>query len=491
MILEQILLTVAGIFILAIVASKASLRLGVPALLLFLLIGMLAGSEGVGGLEFDDPWLAQSLGVVALAFILFSGGLDTNWQRVRPQLGRGIVLSTAAVVISATLVGLFAMRVLGFSFYEGLLLGGIVSSTDAAAVFSVLRSRSVALRGRLKDVLELESGSNDPMAVFLTIGAIRLLTVPGTSALDLVWMFVLQMALGAALGYGMGRAIVWLVNHIRLEYEGLYPVLSIAMVLLTYSATALVGGNGFLAVYVAGLVVGNRDLLHRRSLRLFHDGLAWMMQIAMFIALGLLVFPSRLLPVAGWGLLLSVFLMFVARPLSVFAVLLFGRMRLNQKLLVSWVGLRGAVPIVLATFPLLAGVGKAELIFDLVFFIVLTSVLVQGTTIPAVARWLKLDAPYQARLDYPLEYLPTERDLSEMVEIKVDEGSEAVGMRILELQFPKGALIVLMSRKGEFLVPSGGTILQPQDTVLVLAKKEMLPAIQAKMRGPGHTVEAE
>ena len=487
--IELILVALSGVFILGVLASKASVRLGVPALLVFLVIGMLGGSEGPGGIAFDDPWLAQALGVVALVFILFAGGLDTDWNRVRPVLGRGIVLSTLAVLVSALLVGVFAAYLLNFSLLEGCLLGAIVSSTDAAAVFSVLRSRSVSLRGRLKDVLELESGSNDPMAVFLTVGLISLLQDPQTPVASLVVLFLRHMAVGGLAGYMMGHAIAWMVNHIRLEYEGLYPVLTFSLVLLCYGATATAGGNGFLAVYVAGLVVGNRDLIHRRSLHMFHDGLAWLMQIAMFITLGLLVFPSRLLPVAGAGLLLSFSLMLVARPVSVFLVLLFDRMRWRHKLFISWVGLRGAVPIILATFPLLAGIPRADLIFNLVFFIVLTSVLVQGATIPWMARWFGLDAPLKVRREYPIEYAPTRSIKSALEEFEVQPGSRAVGRQVVEMGLPPGALIVGLNHDGEFRVPGGGTVFQPGDTVLVLAEKRILEELRAILEPERREVE--
>src|SRR6185295_1976295 len=341
--------------------------------LLFIVLGMLAGSDGPGGIPFDDAHLAQSLGVVALALILFSGGLDTEWASVRPVLGKGLALSTVGVLITAILVGLFAKVVLGFSLLEGVLLGAIVSATDAAAVFSVLRARSVGIKGHVRPLLELESGSNDPMAVFLTTGLIGIMTHPGESVFSLIPMFIQQMALGAALGYAMGKLIVLTINRLALEFEGLYPVLTLSLILLTYGAVAALGGNGFLSVYIAGLIMGKNDFIHKRSVTRFHDGLAWLMQIAMFLALGLLVFPSHLLPIVGLGLLSSLFLMLIARPVSVLVTLAFSRMGLNEKLMISWVGLRGAVPIVLATFPLLAGMPKSEIIFDLVFFIVLTS----------------------------------------------------------------------------------------------------------------------
>lgn len=400
--IEYILLGASILLLLSIIASKVFGRLGIPALLLFLLIGMLAGSEGPGGIYFDDPWIAQSLGIFALAFILFAGGLDTNWADVRPVLWRGLALSTLGVFITALLVGWFATAVFGFSLLEGLLLGAVVSSTDAAAVFSVLRSKKVSLKGQLKPLLELESGSNDPIAVFLTIGFITLLVNARASVVDLIPMFVQQMVLGAVLGYGIGKGMTLTINHLRLEYEGLYPVLTISLVLLTYGAAALLGGNGFLAVYLAGLIMGNSRFIHKKSLMQFHEGLAWLMQITMFLTLGILVFPSHLVPIAVVGLLVSVFLIFIARPASVFVTLALTKMSFREKAMISWVGLRGAVPIILATFPLLAGIPKAEMIFNLVFFIVLASALLQGTSIPLVARWLRVDAPISAKPKYPI-----------------------------------------------------------------------------------------
>ncbi len=479
MTIESILLGVSILLLFSIISSKASGRLGVPALVLFLFVGMFAGSEGIGGIPFDDAQLAQSLGVVALIFILFAGGLDTEWASVRPVLGRALALSTIGVAVTAALVGLFTTFVLGFSLLEGALLGCIVSSTDAAAVFAVLRSKGVGLKGEVKPLLELESGSNDPMAVFLTIGLTNLLLNPAASLIGLVPMFVQQMAVGALFGYAMGRVMVFAINRLRLGYEGLYPVLTLALVLLTFGGTALLGGNGFLAVYLAGLVMGNKTFLRKRSLIGFHDGLAWLMQIAMFITLGLLVFPSRLVPVIGVGLLVALFLIFVARPVSVFLTLHFSKMNIREKTMISWVGLRGAVPIILATFPLLAGAPQAETIFNLVFFIVLTSVLLQGTSLPVVARLLGVDAPMPEKHKYPLEFVPTKDLKSELVEVPIPHHSIAVGQRIVDLGIPQGALIALVSRGDEFIVPNGATALEAGDTLLVLAGKDDLTATQS------------
>ncbi|MCS6848697.1 MAG: potassium/proton antiporter [Anaerolineae bacterium] len=467
---EQLLLIVAGLLALSVLASKASSMLGVPSLVLFLAIGMLAGSEGIGGIYFDDAQLAQAVGVVAFIFILFSGGLDTSWVEVKPVWKHGLALATVGVLITALAVGLFATAVLGFSLLEGLLFGAVISSTDAAAVFSLMRMRSTRLAGNLEPLIELESGSNDPMAVFLTIGMISLLTTPGASVLSLVPMFVLQMSLGAALGLAIGFLGVRVMNRIRLQADGLYVVITIVIVLITYSATTLVGGNGFLAVYLCGLFMGNQDFIHKRSLSRFHDGLAWLMQIAMFLTLGLLVFPSQLLPLTGVALLSAAFLVFVARPAAVFLSLFWARMSPRELVLVSWVGLRGAAPIILATFPLVAGLPQAGVIFNLVFFVVLTSVLVQGTTVSLVANWLGLNLPEERRPPPTIRLIDGSR--ARPIDIRISATSPAVGKQIVDLHLPQGALIVLITRNGNHIVPTGSTVIEADDTLTLLASKE-------------------
>jgi len=477
--IEYLLLIGSALILLSIAIAKLSDNLGVPTLLLFLVIGMLAGSEGPGGIYFDNAGLAQSIGIIALVFILFAGGLDTQWDAVRQVLWQASSLATLGVLLTALAVGAFVSYVLDFSLLNGMLLGAIVSSTDAAAVFSVLRSKKVSLSGQLKPLLELESGSNDPMAVFLTIGLIQMLTAPGTTPGSLALMFVYQMGLGAAFGVGLGKAMVFILNHLRLTYEGIYPVFTLAFACLTYGVTAGVGGSGFLAVYVAGLVAGNGEFIHKRSLLRFFDGLAWLSQIAMFLTLGLLVFPSQLVPVLGSGILVSAFLMIVARPLSVSISLFFAKLHWKEKALVSWVGLRGAVPIVLATFPLLARLPQADVMFNLVFFIVLTSALLQGWSIPFVARHLKLDAPFEPRKRYPIEFAPVEGVETELVDMIVPFNSAVAGKTIVELGLPHQSLVVLISRNDSFVVPSGGTLLQEGDTLLVLVNKDNLPLVRS------------
>ncbi len=401
MVIEEIFIVIAILLLLSIISCKVSIKLGIPALLLFMTVGMLAGSEGIGGIEFDDPLLAKSIGDLALTLILFSGGLDTQWRQIRPILWKGLTLSTLGVVITMLLLGSFAWFLLGsfssfdigtkgITWLEGLLLGAVVSSTDAAAVFATLRSSNLVLKGNLKPLLELESGSNDPMAVLLTVSILGILTTSDASIINLGLSLIQQLFFGSVFGYGFGLGAVWVINHLRLPSQGLYPIASLALALLTFGATAVFSGNGFLAVYIAGLVLGNRPLVNKEIILSFHDALAWLMQIAMFLILGLLVFPSQLLPLAGVAVTMSLFLMFVARPLSVFLCLMGNQVSFREKLFISWVGLRGSVPIILATFPVIAGIAQADKIFNLVFFLVLTSVLIQGFSLAMVARWLGL-----------------------------------------------------------------------------------------------------
>ena len=391
--IDVIFIVFSTLVILSILTIKLTNRFGIPSLVLFLAIGMLAGSDGLGVISFDNPSLVRSLGITALVLILFSGGLDTEWSAIRPIVWQGVSLSTIGVLITALLIGMFVAWVQGFSFLEGLLLGAIVSSTDAAAVFMVLRARRTKIPRRLIQLLEFESGSNDPMAVVLTIALIRLLTEPSTSFGELAVFFVMQMAVGTAIGIAMGEIMRRSFNALDLELEGIYPVLSVALALLTYGLTDYLDGSGFLAVYLAGLVMARKPFTHQQSVLRFHDGLAWLMQVTMFLALGLQVFPARLVPIAGAGILISLFLIFIARPASVHAALAFSPMSLREQTLVAWAGLRGAVPIILATFPLVAGIEKADMIFHLVFFIALTSVVMQGTAIPLLTRMLKIGSP--------------------------------------------------------------------------------------------------
>jgi cell volume regulation protein A len=459
-------LALFGIFLLgSVLASKASAKLGIPALVLFIVLGMLAGSDGPGGLHFENYKFAQLLGELALAFIIFSGGLDTDWETVRPIMWRGISLSTLGVGITCGLVALFATAVLQFSIYEGLLLGAVVSSTDAAAVFSVLRARSIKLRRRLIPLLEFESGTNDPTAVLLTITFIEVLQKPDVSGWALVGGFVLQMVLGLLVGWITGRAARWMMSNVRLEYDGLYPAMSMAMVLLAFGGSHTIGGNGYLAVYISGLTMGRRNFLHRLSLIQFHDGLAWLMQIAMFLTLGLLSYPSKLVKVTSVGLLLALFLVLIARPIAVYVALLFARMKRRERIFIAWGGLRGAVPIILAIFPLLSGVPKSEEMFHLVFFVVLVSVLLQSTTLTLVAKWLGVVLP-----NVNGEPLPEAG--TELIDVQVMPGSWADGKMVVNLGLPTTSLLVLLKRRNASYVPRGSTTIQSGDSITLATRKQ-------------------
>lgn len=478
--IEQILFVAAVLLLLSILSSKISTQFGVPALLLFLAVGMLAGSEGLGGIYFDDPFIAQAIGVSALAFILFSGGMDTDWQQIRPVLWEGAVLATLGVILTAVILGLFIRVVFQLPLVESMLFASVMSSTDAAAVFAVLRARGINLPGRLRTLIEFEAGANDPMATLLTIGFIELLTVPDATLLNFIPTLLIQLVFGAGLGYLMGRGAVWLLNRLRLQSEGLYPVVTVAIAMLVYGGTAVVGGNGFLAVYIAGLILGNSNIVHKRTLLRFHDGLAWLMQITMFLVLGLLVFPSNLVPVAGSSLLVAAFLIIIARPAAVLLLLLPSKISFRGKLLTAWIGLRGAVPIILATFPLLAGVEGADTLFNIVFFVVLTSVLIQGPLIPYVTKWLNLQTPGVIN-PYPTRvFLPEVSTDSRVIELNVLPESGLAGTAVMDLRLPAGALIVLVNRGNIPIVPSGATTLEIGDELLILADPASLAELQAR-----------
>jgi len=468
------------LLLLAVVSSKAALRLGVPSLLLFLVLGMLAGVDGPGGIAFDDAERARDLGVVALVFILFSGGLDTQWRDARPVLVPSVLLGTVGVLVTAVVTGAVATLVLGLPWEVGLLLGAIVSSTDAAAVFSILRSQAVGLRNRMRELLEVESGSNDPMAAFLTVAMLEF-ALGDVSGWALAPLFVVQLVVGGLVGFVVARLAVEGLNRLRLEFDGLYPVVTVSLAALVYGVASLAGGSGFLAVYVAGVVIGNSHVVHRRSLGRFHDALAWLAQIAMFLVLGLLVTPSDMVEVVLPALAVAGVLIFVARPLATALCLLPLRTPVRDTTMVGWVGLRGAVPIVLATFPLEAGIEGADTLFNVVFFVVLVSVLVQGTTIPTVARWLRVTGPLPAAPAYPIESVAHADASAALHEINVPVASRIAGRRVFELGLPPDVLIVLIDRDGDVIVPRGETTVQPGDRLMVLADLEDLAVVRHRV----------
>lgn len=469
---ENIVLIGSVLLLLSVLAGKTSYKFGVPTLILFLLVGILAGSEGIGKIAFNNPGTAQFIGIISLNYILFSGGLDTNWTSIKPILGQGISLSTVGVLLTAILLGLFVWYVTDFTFFESMLLGSIVSSTDAAAVFSILRSKSLALKDKLRPTLELESGSNDPMAYVLTLAFLGLVLNPDLSPVNLAITFFQQMTFGFLLGIGFGWFTKTVINKINLGFEGLYPVLVISLMFITFSFTNLLGGNGFLAVYLCAVYLGNQELIHKKTILKMFDGLAWLMQIVLFLTLGLLVNPSEIIPFLGVGILISLFLIIVARPVSVFIALLPFKMSSRRRWYISWVGLRGAVPIVFATYPLIAGIEKAHIIFNIVFFVSLTSVLIQGTTLTIFAKWLNVLLPEKEKQKNAWDLIVSDSLKRTLTKIELGSDSTSVGKKIVELGFPKTAIIAVIKRNGAYITPTGNTELKKGDLLMVLAEGE-------------------
>lgn len=457
------------LLLISIIAGKASYRFGIPTLILFLVIGMLAGSDGPGGIYFNDPNLAQLIGIVSLNFILFSGGLDTDWAGIKPVFWQGVSLSTLGVLLTALSLGTFVWLITDFTLFEGFLLGAIVSSTDSAAVFSILRSRSLALKGNLRSILEFESGSNDPMAYVLVISFLSLIMFPELGLISVIPLFLMQMAIGGVGGYLFGLLSKFIINNIKLDFEGLYPVLVIALMFITFTATDFAGGNGFLAVYLCALYLGNQDLIHKKTILKAFDGFAWLMQIVLFLTLGLLVYPSQVFPLIGIGLLISLFLIFFARPISVFLSLLPFKMLTRKRLYVSWVGLRGAVPIVFATYPLLAGIEKANMIFNIVFFISITSLLIQGTSLGKIAKWLHVALPEKVKPKSAVEEFLGDSAKTMMTEILIPANAYPVDKKIVDLHLPASALIALINRGNKFITPNGSTTIEAGDMLIVLS----------------------
>jgi cell volume regulation protein A len=482
MFLVDALILVTGVLLLlGIASSKLSSRLGMPVLVMFLLLGMLAGSEGLGGIEFDDYRMAHGIGTVALAMILFDGGLGTSLDAIRMAWKPAALLASWGVLITAVITGLAAAWILKISWLEGLLLGSIVGSTDAAAVFSVLRSGGIGLPKRIAAVLEVESASNDPMAIFLTIGCIEVLLGNMQIGPGLIGLLGSQMLIGGICGVLGGYVGGWVVNRIDLNAAGLYPVLISSFCLLTFGLAAQLGGSGFLAVYLAGVILGNRPLIFQRGIRLFHDAIAWLSQIVMFVVLGLLCFPSRLLEVSGKALLISIVLIFLARPAAVLLSVLPFRFSWKEIVFMSWVGLKGAVPITLATFPLMLSTAEknlqAPLLFDVVFFIVVVSAIVQGSTLSPVARWLGLERPPEPEPPVTLEISSLKHVNGEVVDFPIGGDSRAAGRMVKDLSLPEGAVIALIARGDQIIPPQGNTSIEAGDHVILVLRSGIQPLV--------------
>lgn len=474
---DRLILVAAVLALAGVASSKFSSRLGFPVLLVFLGVGMLAGSEGIGGIDFENYGLAFRVGTVALVLILFDGGLNTAMSSVRRVLAPAGLLATLGVAGTGAATALGA-RALGFSWGESFLVGAIVSSTDAAAVFSSLRGAGIQVRPRLTHLLEVESGVNDPMAVILTLSVTRALVTGEASGWRIAADAALQLAVGTALGFGIGRGGRWLLARVRPAAAGLYPVLTLAIAFFAFGAPTVLWGSGFVAVYVAAVVLGNGPLPYVAGLRRVHDAMAWFSQVSMFLLLGLLAFPSRLAGVAAPGLALGLFLALVARPIVVTLFLAPFRIPWRELLFVAWVGLRGAVPIMLATFPVVSGVAGASRVFDVVFFIVVVSALVQGTSIRWLARRLGLavDAPPSPRA--MLEINSTLRLGGEVLSFYVEPASAVAGSRISELPIPEGSSVMLVVRGRDLVAARGRTVLTPGDHVYVFARPEEKGLVQ-------------
>ena len=467
------ILVAGALLALGIGASLVAGRLRVPGLLLFLGLGMAVGSDGLGLIEFGDDRgdveLARTVGIVALALILFEGGLAAGWGQIRPVLVPSLSLATVGTILTAAIVGLAATWLLGFTTLEGLLLGSIVAATDSAAIFSVLRGSS--LQRRLAQTLEGESGFNDPVAIVLVLGFIEYIDDPGFGALDMLVLSVAELAIGAAIGLGGGWLSVLAFRRANFGSTGLYPVASIATAALAFGLAEVLHGSGFMSVYLTGLALGSGRIPGRRTVVDFHDGLAWVSQIAVFVTLGLLVNPGDFGGIVGDGLLLAAVLMLIARPLAATVSTLPAGFSLRESALVGWAGLRGAIPIVLATFPVIEGIENAASFFNIVFFVVLASTLIQGATFDPLARALGVTTSEPA-LSRPIHEVGTIRRLgAEVLEFPVGEGDAIVGRLVNELMLPRDALVSVIVRTDEALLPRGSTEIAAGDRLHILVRE--------------------
>ncbi|MBQ8274090.1 MAG: potassium/proton antiporter [Bacteroidaceae bacterium] len=476
---ENILLIGAILIFCAIMISKTGYRFGIPTLLLFLLVGMGFGTDGLG-LEFNSAKDAQFIGMIALSIILFTGGMDTKLRDIKPVMAQGMILSTVGVLLTTLLTGGFIFWLSGFSsmniampILTSLLLAATMSSTDSASVFNLLRSQRMNLKENLKPMLELESGSNDPMAYMLTIALIQV--IASDSGFDiglLVKDLLVQFFVGGVMGYAFGRLAVWLINKVNLSNSSLYPILLLSLVFITFTITDLLHGNGYLAVYILGVIVGNARLVFRKEINTFMNGLTWFSQIVMFLSLGLLVNPHEMLGVSVCAMLIGLFMIFVARPLTVMLCLLpFRQMTFKAKCFVSWVGLRGAVPIIFATYPVVSEIPGSQVIFNIVFFITLLSLIFQGMTIAPVAKWLSLDLPEEKEGNEFGVEIPEEID-SQLTDVTLTPEMLEDGNRLMDMNIAPGTLVMLVKRGSEFMIPNGRMELKVGDKLLYISENK-------------------
>ncbi len=475
------LILIGGVLLaLAIAAALLADRVRVPGLLLFLGLGMLAGSEGIGGVEFDNARLARTLGTIALVLILFEGGLTAGWSEIRPVLGTAASMATVGTALTACATGLAAHWIFGFGVLEGMIVGAAVAATDSAAIFAVLRRST--LKKRLARSLEGESGMNDPVALLLVIGFIEWLQEPGFGFADMAGMLILKLAIGAAVGLLLGRLAVHALERMRLPTDGIYPVATIAIAGLAFGLAEVAHGSGFLAVYLTALALGSAPIPARRTVVAFHEGVGWVAQIGLFILLGLLVFPSALGDVAWEGLALSAVLILLARPLAAFVATAFSPLDLRERAMLGWAGLRGATPIWLATFPVVAGVGSGEQLFAIVFFVVVTSTLIQGATFEPLASRLGLTTSEPALPRRLLESGRIRRMGGEVVAVRIPPGAAAAGHLVRELGLPREALVNVIVRDGHAIPPRGSTEVREGDELHVLVRGELREEVEGLTR---------
>jgi cell volume regulation protein A len=464
-----LLLVVGAILAASIVVALGAARTGLPVLVAFLGLGMLLGSDGPGGIAFNDAKLAREVGTIALALILYEGGLQTSWRRLREVAVAGALLSTVGVVVSALVTGVAAHLLFDFSWLEAILLGAVVSSTDAAAVFATLRFTHI--RRKLARTLEAESGGNDPMAIALTLGLIAWIEHPDTHGFgDLILLVLRQIGLGLVVGTALGAVAAVVFSRIPQSIGAFTPVASIAVAALSFGAADVIGGSGFLAVYLVGLAVGSTPSRYRRNLVSFHEGLAFVAQVSLFVVLGLLVFPTELPHVALPGLALAFLLMVVARPAAVWTSTAVADYTNRERLLLGWAGLRGAAPIVVATFALSSNVPHREAIFNAVFFVVVVSTIAQGTTLEWAARKLALLSPAPPVHDVPLEVSPVSK--LDLIDFAVAGDHAVNGSAVRALGLPRDALIAVIDRDGESIPPRGSTVVRPGDRLFVLIPRK-------------------
>lgn len=481
--IELLLLVISVLFFASIIVSKVSSKFGVPVLLLFLGVGMLFGVDGLG-IHFDNFKITQTIGTVALCIILFSGGMDTKIKDVKPVIAPGVTLATLGVLLTAAITGIMVWLIMdktpigvNIGLYCSLLMAATISSTDSASVFSILRSKGLYLKNNIKPTLELESGSNDPMAYMLTITLISIVNQSGESHIGItVLQLAVQLVMGVLAGYVIGKSMVWIINRIRIENESLYPILVFTACIFIFAVTYYMQGNSYLAVYIGGLVIGNSKFVHKRSTRNFFDGISWLSQLVMFLMLGLLVNPSDLTwnEVILPSIIVSAVMIFVSRPFAVFVSLLpFRKFRMRDKTFISWCGLRGAVPIIFAIMCYAENVPHSGVIFNMVFFCTLMSLILQGTTLPLVAKILKVDervVPKSKIENFDIDF--PEEIKSATSEILITPKMLSNGSCVMDLRMPEKTLVIMIKRGDVFFVPTGKTVLKEGDRMMVITDDE-------------------